>query len=92
MSTTTWDTPEFAAVVEFATDKVEYFYVRMGAAYHYIAKKCEDFIHVIQNSLFTYDGYKIETLNKVFAALEAEPIEVPSDKDGYFAWLKNPQK
>jgi hypothetical protein len=34
----------------------------------------------------------MDTLNKVLAAMKAEPIEVPADEEGYFAWLKNPQR
>lgn len=33
-----------------------------------------------------------DTEAKVIAAANAEPIPVPADKDGYFAWLKGPRQ
>ena len=30
-----------------------------------------------------------KTINKVLAALKAKPIPVPSNKEGYFAWLNS---
>lgn len=44
---------------------------------------------IVNKSSDNNDNYTIDTLNKIMASLKADPIPVPSDKEGYFAWLKD---